>query len=92
MPTVDIRLGTTRTRFPFSSQRDSVGFPDVPGVLPRARQRSVHLFRFHDVLRRHPNQPVLASRRRHVDDVLHIRHGVRGRRDFPISVLAGDQK
>lgn len=50
------------------------------------------MFRFHDVLRRHPNQPVPVGQRWHVADVLHVRHGVGRRRDLPLCLSAGDKE
>jgi len=65
---------------------------DVSRILPRTRQRPVHVLRVRHVLCGDPNQPLSADQHRHVDDVLHFRHRVRGWCIIPLSLSTGNQK
>lgn len=67
-------------------------FSDVSRVLSRTRQRPVDLFRIRHVLRGHSNQSLFTDECWYVDDVLHVRRGVRSRCDFPLRVSTGNQK
>jgi len=59
---------------------------DVSRILPRTRQRPVHVLRVRHVLRGDPNQPLSADQHRYVDNVLHFRHCIRRRCVIPLSV------
>jgi len=65
---------------------------DVSRILPRTRQRPVHVLRVRHVLRGDSNQPLSADQHRHVHNVLHFRHRIRRRCVIPLSVSTGNQK